>query len=217
MHESTAFLLLEVRGGSAAHVVAAVEVHLDHGVPLVQAHLVKEAIAQNARVVDHAVDAAKAVERALHDAPGARSIGHAVGVGHGLAACGLDLFDHLVGGAGIGALAVGGGADVVDHHLGAFGGHRQCHVAPDAAAGARDHDHFSVHHLLCHCLVFLRCVCVRVQRASMRPKPAGGHSRIKRPGFVLLKPPRSALGKGEGFVGNNPALIAGGACRGRER
>ena len=67
MHKGTAFLILEVRCSGAAHVERAVQVHVDHRTPFVFVHLVKDAIAQNAGVVDHAIDAAEMADRRLND------------------------------------------------------------------------------------------------------------------------------------------------------
>jgi len=185
VHEGAALLLLEMVGGGAAHVVAAVQVHLEHGVPLVQAHLVEEAVAQDAGIVDHAVDAAEVVQRALHDAAGGRGLGHAVHVGHGLAAGGLDLFDHLLRGAGVRALARGRGADVVDHHLGAGRRQGQRHVAPNAAAGPRHHHHLVLHHLLRH--VRRPSVMSNQWAPSMNAKARRRHSAIARRVFGCMK------------------------------
>ena len=137
-----AFLLLEVRGGSAADVKRAVQVHLEHRVPLVHAHLVEEAVAQNARVVDHHVDAAKAVDGRLNDAGCACGIRHAVGIGRGLTTQGFDFVHHFLRGACILAFARDGRTDVIDHHLGALTRHGQRDVAANAATCAGDHDDF---------------------------------------------------------------------------
>ncbi|MNT42318.1 hypothetical protein D3C72_1787360 [compost metagenome] len=161
MYHGAAFLFLEMVGRSACHVVAAVQVHLDHGVPFIDAHLVKEAVAQNAGVVDDAVHPAKGVDRALHDAGCGVGVGHAVGVGHGLATSSLDLVDHFLRGAVVMAFATGRGADVVDHDLRAFLGHGQRHIAANAAAGAGDDDNFAFEHLGHVCFlgsVFMECL-----------------------------------------------------------
>ena len=50
------------------------------------AHAMEDAVAQDAGVVDDAVDAAEVVDRRLDDAFGAGRIGDAVAVGDGLAA-----------------------------------------------------------------------------------------------------------------------------------
>ena len=63
-------------------------------------------------------------------------VGHAVAVGDGLAAGGHDLVDDLLGGAGVGADAVGGPAEVVHDHLGAVLGEHQG-VLPADARGRR--------------------------------------------------------------------------------
>ena len=60
----------------------------------------EDPVAQDARVVDHRVDAPEALDRAFDDARRAGRIGHAVGVGHRLSARSADLVDHLLRGAG---------------------------------------------------------------------------------------------------------------------
>ena len=61
-------LLLEMRRGGAADVERALEMHGDDGVELLFRHLVEEAVAQIACIVDHAVDAPERIERRLDDA-----------------------------------------------------------------------------------------------------------------------------------------------------
>jgi len=63
--DTTKTVLAEVRPRRADHVVAAVQVHLQHGVPVPELHLVERAVAQDARVAHHAVDLAELVERVL--------------------------------------------------------------------------------------------------------------------------------------------------------
>jgi hypothetical protein len=137
-----AFLLLEVRGGGAADVESAVQVHLEHRVPFVHAHLVEEAVAQDTCVVDHHVDAAKAVDGRLDDAGCACGVRHAVGIGRCLTAHGFDFVHHFLCGACVLAFAGDGRADVVDHHLGTFARHGQRDVAANATTCAGDHDDF---------------------------------------------------------------------------
>ena len=106
------------------------------GVPVHHAHAVEDAVAQDAGVVDHAVDAAEVVDRRLDDALGALRIGDAVAVGDRRAAGLADLGDHLVGDLGVGALALGRAAQIVDHDLAAFAGGQQRDLLADAAPRA---------------------------------------------------------------------------------
>src|SRR5690606_31788105 len=82
-------------------------------------HVLERGVPQDPGVVDDDVDAAPGVERRLHDGPAALGGGDRVVVGHGLAAGGLDLVDHLLGRRRAAAGAVHRAAEVVDHHVGA--------------------------------------------------------------------------------------------------
>ena len=69
--------------------------HIDHHLPVHVAHAVEDAVAQDAGVVDHAIDAAEILDRSLDHALGAGGIGGLGGgfgdyVG-GLRKTGLDL------------------------------------------------------------------------------------------------------------------------------
>src|SRR5690606_26520734 len=116
---------------------------LDHRIPVVKRHLVKNHVAQDAGIVDHAVDAPEDINGGLHDALRAVEIGDAVGAGHGLTAGLPDFGDHFAGRRGIGALALQRGTDVIDHDLRAFFRHQQRDVPADAATGAGHHHDFS--------------------------------------------------------------------------
>ena len=145
-------MILEVIRGCAADVVSAVQMHLDDSIPLIDTHFVKKAVAQNAGVVDHAVNLPERIHRRGDNPRGARRIGHAVGVGHRIAASRLDLGHHFLRRAGITAFTRNGCADIVHHHLRALRRERQRHVAPDAAARAGNDHHLSFDHL-CHALL----------------------------------------------------------------
>ena len=149
MNEIADLLLFEMWGRGPADIKAAIQMHFQHRVPFVHAHLVKEAVAQNARVVHHHVDAAKVVHRGLHNARGALRVRHAVGVGHRLTAQGLDLVHHFLRRARVMAFARHRRTDVVDHQLGPFARHGQGNIAPNAAAGPGDHHHFAVDQTCC--------------------------------------------------------------------
>ena len=116
----------------------------------VGAGVVEGLVPQDAGVVDHDVDAAEGVERALHDGGAALGRGHRVGVGHRLAAGRLDLVDHSLGRALVAAGAVDGAAEVVDHHERAAGGEQQGVLPAEAAARAGDDRYLAVEAEICH-------------------------------------------------------------------
>ena len=172
MHVSAAALLLEMVRGRTADVEAAVQVHLDHRIELVDAHLVEETVAQDACVVDHRVDAAEHVERGLHHAVGARDIRDTVGIGRGLATRSADLFDHTLRRSGVTALACYRRAEVIDDQLRALSRTLQCDVATDAAACASDEHYLAFEHIaLSHFDYFLGWGCV-VQDRDQRLPPS---------------------------------------------
>ena len=73
-----------------AHVERAEQVHLEHGLEIVDAHAVEDAVAQEARIVHDTVEAAEGVQRGLDDAVGRGHLGDAVAIGHRLAAALTD-------------------------------------------------------------------------------------------------------------------------------
>jgi hypothetical protein len=99
VHERAGLLFAEVGRRRAAHEEGAVQVHAQHLAPFLFAHLVENPVAQIAGVVDHGVDAAVGVDGRLHAAAGAVVGGHAIGVGHCLAAGRDDLLDDGLRGA----------------------------------------------------------------------------------------------------------------------
>jgi hypothetical protein len=106
-HDAAVALLAEVRPGGPDDVVAAVEVDLEHRIPVLERHLVECAVPQDSGVAHDTVDLAELVQGGLDDVLGALGFGHAVVVGHRAAPGVLDLRDHLVGHrmAGAGAVA----------------------------------------------------------------------------------------------------------------
>ncbi len=80
------------------------------GIEEVGIHVVERLVAQDAGVVDHDVDLAERVDRALHDRRAALGGGDGVGVGDGLAAGRLDLVDDELGRALVAPGAVDGAA-----------------------------------------------------------------------------------------------------------
>src|SRR5450756_2724784 len=147
MYIGARFLLAEISGGGPADVERAVQVHVDHGAPFLRVHFEKHAIAQDAGVVDDAVDAAEVVDGGLDDGVGAHPGSHAVGIGHRLTALGTDFVHHFLRRAGVFAFAAYRTADVVHHHFGALGRHQQRELATDAAARSGHHHHLVFHHV----------------------------------------------------------------------
>src|SRR5579864_8302225 len=139
VHEAAGILLAEVRRAGAAHVEAAVQVHADHVGPVRPAHAVKDAIAQNAGIVDQNVDPAERIERRLDDLIGIAGLADRERRGDGRAAGFLDLVDDGLGRSGIGAGAFEAGADIADHDARTLLRHEQRNAAADAPTGAR-HD-----------------------------------------------------------------------------
>ena len=84
------------------------EVHPDHGVPLALLGAHEHAVAQETRVVDHYVQAAKDIDGFGDEGSGLFPVGHVGAVGQGLAPHGADLFDDFIGGSLRGVAAVGG-------------------------------------------------------------------------------------------------------------
>ena len=109
-----------------ADIVAALQMHFEHAVPVLVAHLVEHGIAQDARGIDDRVQAFERVQRLFDHARDAGPAGYTVGVGNGLAAGLFDLLHHLFGGAGRTFVAAGNAAaQIVHHHLGAFLGRQE--------------------------------------------------------------------------------------------
>src|SRR5690606_13226704 len=112
--------------------------------------VVERLVAQDAGVVDHDVDAAERVERALHDRGAALGRGDAVGVGHRLAAERLDLADDLRGRAGGGAGPGDGTAEIVDDDTRSPGRELERVGPPEASTGSRDDRNLAVESELRH-------------------------------------------------------------------
>jgi hypothetical protein len=115
-------------------------VHLDHRLEGLDAHAMKDRIAQNPGIVDHAVKSAKTVDRGLHDLAGGNGFGHGFEIRHRNAAALFDLLHNLFGRRGAGARAIGGDAGIVDHDFGAFGCGQQRDLPPDPAPSAGNDD-----------------------------------------------------------------------------
>ena len=100
----------------------------------------EHAVAHEAGVVHHDVEAAEGVERRLHERAGLREVRDVGAVRDRLAAGGADLLDDLVRGSRRAAAAVGLDAEVVHDDLRALARERERVGAAEAAAGA-GHDH----------------------------------------------------------------------------
>ena len=123
----------EVRGAEMA-----LEVDVDHDVPLVLGHREAHPVAEDAGVVHQHVHAAERVDGLRDQMLGAGPRGDVVEVGHRLATGLGDLVDHLRRRRFVGTLTRGRPAQVVHHDLGALGRQQQRLGATDAAARARD-------------------------------------------------------------------------------
>ena len=131
-------LVAPVGRGVARGRERALQVHLDHGIPLALVHVGEHAVAQDAGVVDEDVEPAEMRDRRVDHRLGALPAADVLAVGDRLAAGLLDRGDDLAGGRGVLARAVHPGADVVDHHLGAVRRQQQGMLAADAASRTRD-------------------------------------------------------------------------------
>ena len=168
--------------------------HLHHRLEIIDAHLVEEAVAQDAGIVDDAVDAPEALDRLAHDAFGGGGIGDAGAIGDGLAPGGADGVHHLMSGLLILARAIGAAAQIVDHDPGALGGGQQRDLAPDAAARPGDDDDLALQRTVSH----------RAPHQTVIPAKAGIQGHTPRPlpwipafagmtGMALRQPPAGKL------------------------
>src|SRR6185437_16661357 len=107
---------------SVRHIERAHQVNLDDGLEGLDAHTVKDGVAQDSSVVDHAVQLAETVDRGLDDLAGRDRLGHGLEIRYRRAAALPDLLDDLFGRCRAGAGAVGSPAGIVDYHPGAFSG-----------------------------------------------------------------------------------------------
>ena len=114
--------------------------NLDDGFEGVDAHAMKDRIAQDAGVVHHAVEFAETVDGHLDDPAGGDGFRDALEIGHRRTAAFLDFLDNFLGWRSARTRAVGGDTGIVDHDLGALGGAQQRDLAPDASPGPGDDD-----------------------------------------------------------------------------
>ena len=144
VHVGAGILLAEMRRAGAAHDEAAVQVDIDDIRPIRPAHAMKNAVAQDAGIVHQNIDAAEGVERRLHDLVAVSRIADRQRRGDRLTAGCLDLVNHRMRRAGVGAGAFQARADVADHDARTFVRHQERNAAPDAASGAGDDRDFAV-------------------------------------------------------------------------
>ena len=151
MHIGTALLVFEKRRRRPADKERAVQMHIHYGAPLVLVHFVKNAITQNASVVDDAINAAKAVYCSLNHGCSAIARGYGMRVCHRLATSRFDLSHHGHGRPIITAITAAAGAQIVHHHLGAQLRQQQGGSAANAITSPR-HQYYFVFHILSPCL-----------------------------------------------------------------
>src|SRR5436190_12941827 len=122
----------------ARHVERAVQVHVDHVVPIRPAHAVEDTVAEDAGVVDENVDVPKGIDRRLHDRLGILGLGDRERRYDGLAAGLLDVLDGFLRRPLIAAGAVQRGAEVDHYDAGTLLRHQHRDGAPNAASRAGD-------------------------------------------------------------------------------
>ncbi len=130
--------------GMARRRRVALQMHADHGVPLVLGHIGEAAVAQDAGIVHEHMQVAEAADRELDQLGGLPPVADIMTADFGLAAAGDDLLCHMLGRCQIGAIALQISAEVVDDNAGAGGGECQRMGAPETAAGAGDDGDTSV-------------------------------------------------------------------------
>jgi len=126
-----------MRPGGAGNFVGTFDMHPVNQVPVAVVHFVEGLVAQDAGVVHHHVDTAEGIQGVLYDF---LAVGDGIMVGFGDTAGFADLCDHTVGRRRIGALALGGTAEIVDQHFGPVPGEQQRMGPAQPAAGTGD-DH----------------------------------------------------------------------------
>jgi len=104
--------------------------------------MTEDCVAQDAGIVDHAVELAVGVDGGLDDLARRNRLGNGLEIRYRDPAALFDFLDHFFGRRGAGSRAVGGDAGIVDHDLGALSGTQQRDLAPNAAPRAGHDDHF---------------------------------------------------------------------------
>ena len=119
----------------------------DDRIPIRVAHPMKDPVAQNTRVVDHDVEGAKSVHRALHDTLATGRLGDAVGIGNRLTTGGFDIRDRLRRRSAVGSLTVHRASEVVHDHPRTAAGHEQSYLTTNSPARPRHHCYLSFEHV----------------------------------------------------------------------
>src|ERR1700736_1661618 len=143
-HVAVLVLLAPVGGRVPRQVESALEMDAEDRVEVLLAHVEDHAVAQDSGVVDHDVELAEVVQRALDDALGGLEIADALEVGARFAAEAADFFDPFLRRRARLAGPVEVAAEIVDHDLGSLPGQQQRFFAADTASGARDDRDFPI-------------------------------------------------------------------------
>ena len=122
---------------------AAAKVHVDDGIEVFPGHPMENGIAQDAGVIDDDIELAEIIDRAVYDSLGGLEVGHALEVGHRLAACRSYFLDNVFGRRSRLPGAVEMSPEVVDDHLGALFSHQEHFFAADSASGPGDDRYFA--------------------------------------------------------------------------
>ena len=126
-------LVAPVRGGMTQRREVPLEVHTNHRVPLLLAHVGEHPVAQKSGVVDQNIQTAKGIDGGVDQVLGTVPVGDIITIGDGFATGSLDLLDHFLSGAGA-SRSIQAHTDVIDDHPGAFGRERQRVRTSDAPA-----------------------------------------------------------------------------------
>src|SRR5713101_7147981 len=128
------------------HVERAPEMDRDNRLEVLVAHVEDHAVAKDSGVVHDNIELAEIVERAFDDPLGGLEVGHALEVGHRLAACRAYFLDNVFGRRARLPGAVEMSPEVVDDHLGALFSHQEHFFAADSASGAGDDRYFAFYY-----------------------------------------------------------------------
>jgi hypothetical protein len=122
------------------------QVDADHGVEVGFGHVEEDRVAQEAGVADDDVDVAELLHGQVEERLRVVPVGGVAEVRDRLAAHRLDLVARSTRRGLVAALAVGLGADVVDHDARAEPRQLERVTAPEPRGSARDDRHFPVEH-----------------------------------------------------------------------
>lgn len=104
--------------------------NLDDGIPFAFFHVDKHAVAKNTCVVDHDVELAKVLDRAVNHMLGLFPFRDVVTVCNGLATGSFDFVCHLLRGRSVSPQAFSGYPQVIDNDLGAAGSQCKAYSRP---------------------------------------------------------------------------------------